>query len=298
MTPSDYKQCYLQLQVPVIVGEKVLRWTEVELSHYVLVTNIDKVTGAVTWDSGHPDNQAAHDAMLSKLSDHFATKGATLTVHVKPALGGIEHCEFETWRELWNYARKPFFGKGNPEEAQITLQLADRFGLLRGGTMQAYCDKYLGLDCNGFVGNYLVHGRREGDWQSSEPMGTDCLATKTIGVILRGNGAAVDDIDDLLPVNSYMLGLVGPSGNIIEQFEGNSVGHIVITQPPTKWETAYKEGKAVRQVLTMWAVESTGGVGLGEHGAQFVSAKDGIFTVKRFSHPNQGTSRFRVFRVL
>ena len=298
MSPSDYKACYLKLKVPVVIGDKVVRWEDVELSRYVLVVGIDKGTGAVTWDSAHPDNQAAHDALLGKLKDLFAAKGATLTVHVKPVDGGIEHAEFDSWRELWDHARKPFFGKGSPEEAQVTLQLADRFGLLKGGTMQAYCEKYLGLDCNGFVGNYLVHGRRGGDWQSAEPMGTDCLATKTIGVMLRANGAPVDDLDDLLPSSSYLLGLVGSSGNVIERFEGRSVGHVVITQPPTKWDSAYREGKTVRQVPTMWAVESTGGVGLGEHSAQFLSGKDGIFTVQRMSHPEQGPSRFRVYRVL
>ena len=181
MSPSDYKECYLQLQVPVIVDDKVTRWTQVELSHYLLVTKIDKTTGAVTWDDNHPDNQAAYDALLGKLKQHFAKKGATLIVHVKPVLGGIEHSEFDDVNELWYYARKAFYGKGTPEEAQITLQLADRFGLLKGGTMQAYCDKFLGLDCNGFVGNYLVHGLREGDWQSAEPKGTDYLATKPSG---------------------------------------------------------------------------------------------------------------------
>src|SRR5262245_28225009 len=148
MSPAEYQLCYLGLQVPVVVDDKVVRWTEVELSHYVLVIKTDPDTGAVTWDDDHADNQAAYDAMLRKLVDHFAKKGATLTVHVKPVGGGVEHSEFDTWKEVWYYARKPFFGKGSPEEAQITLQLADRFGLLKGGTMQAYCDKYLGLDCN------------------------------------------------------------------------------------------------------------------------------------------------------
>ena len=299
MSPSDYKDCYHRLQVPVIVDDKVQRWTEVRLDQYILITKIDLAANTVTWDNNHPDNQAAFDALLGKLTDHFAKRGATLTVHVKPALGGIEHAEFDTWKELWYYARKPFFGKGTPEEAQITLQLAARFGLLEGGTVQAYCDKYLGLDCNGFVGNYLDHGLREGDWQSAEPMGTAYLANKSIRPIIRGSGAAVTKMEDLVPVNSYILGLVGASGLVIDQYEGNSFGHIVITQPPMKWETPYWEGKKVRQVPTFMAVESTGGVGLCERGAQFLGVDDnGIFTVKRFSHRHDAPLRFRVYRVL
>jgi hypothetical protein len=292
-------KCYHKLQVPVVVDDKVTRWSQVELSHYVLVVKQDKSTGAVTWDDNHADNQAAYDAMLGKLKQHFAKNGASLIVHVKPVSGGIEDVEFRSQNELWYYARKPFFGKGSPEEAQITLQLADRFGLLGGGTMQSYCDKYLGLDCNGFVGNYLVHGRRERDWQTAEPMGTDYLAHKSIGVMMRANGTAVNDIDDLVPTNSYMLGRVGSSGNIIEQFEGGSFGHIVITQPPFMSKMPFKDGSAVRQVPTMWAVESTGGKGLGEWCVQFLNAtKDGVFTVKRWSHRDEGPLKFRVYRVL
>src|SRR5581483_10161720 len=191
---SEYRACYQPLQVPEVVDEKAVRWKDVQLTKYVLVVKIDRTTGAVTWDDDHPNNQAAHDALLGKLSDHFAKKGANLTVHVKSTGGGIEHAEFDTWKEVWFHARKAFIGKGSPEDAQVTLQLADRFGLLGGGTLQAYCDKYLGLDCNGFAGNYLVHGFREGDWQSAEAMGTDSLANKTIGVILKANGAAVNAI--------------------------------------------------------------------------------------------------------
>jgi hypothetical protein len=52
-------------------------------------------------------------------------------------------------------------GKGSPEEIQICLHLIAVFGLYdkkKFGTdsaagVQDYCDKYIGLDCNGFVGN-------------------------------------------------------------------------------------------------------------------------------------------------
>lgn len=39
----------------------------------------------------------------------------------------------------------------------MVLQLAHLFGVLgpAGGTLQDYCDRYLGLDCNGLLQNYL-----------------------------------------------------------------------------------------------------------------------------------------------
>lgn len=308
MTPVDYAMKYHDLLVPVVVDEKVKSWQKVKLSNYVLIVSRDKDTGVLHWDSAHADNQAAHDAMLGKLWEHFGRtneKGAKLTVHVNSAVprqsfgGGIEHREFDAWQELWHFARKAFYGKGSPEECQITLQLAERFKLPKGGTVQGYCDKYLGLDCNGFVGNYLVHGRREQGWDVEEPKGQKYLANTTIGVICRANGAPIQDVDELVPVNSYVMGLVGPSGNVIEQIEGNSFGHIFVTQPNYKWESAYKEGKTERLVPTMFALESTGGgVGLINSAIQIVNVKQGIFTIKRFSHPMAPALRFRAYRVI
>src|SRR5262249_2128642 len=159
-----------------------------------------------------------------------------------------------------------------PEEAQITLQLAARFKLLDGCDLQAYCDKYLGLDCNGFVGNYLVHGLRKGDWRKAEPRGTDFLANKTVGVILRKNGTPIKDLDELMRANAHMMGLVGSSGQVIERVEGNSFAHIFITKADIKWDSSYREGCKVRDVPTMLAIESTGGVGLIAEECQIVSA--------------------------
>jgi hypothetical protein len=295
MTPSEYRQCYQPLKVPVIVDEKVQGWRDVRLEKYLLIVKNDPFT----WDAQHPDNQAAHDGMLGKLMEHFKKKGATLTVHVKAVGGGVEHAEFDTWQEIWYYARKALLGKGCPEECQITLQLAERFGLLKGATVQDYCTKYLGLDCNGFVGNYLAHGYRKEEWLSPQPKGENYLANTTVGAIMNANGTAVNSFEELTPACTYILGLVGKSGKIIERYEGDSFAHIVITQPPMQWETSYTEGKTVRQVPTLMAVESTGGgVGLCERAALFLSVtKDGIFTVKRLSHPNAPPLRFRVYRV-
>jgi hypothetical protein len=50
-----------------------------------------------------------------------------------------------------------FTGKGTPDLIVQALRLAEAFGLVRPNVaaMQSYCDDYIGLDCNGFVGNYL-----------------------------------------------------------------------------------------------------------------------------------------------
>jgi hypothetical protein len=50
-----------------------------------------------------------------------------------------------------------YTGKGTPYLIAQALQLAEAFGLVQPtvAAMQTYGDNYVGLDCNGFVGNYL-----------------------------------------------------------------------------------------------------------------------------------------------
>lgn len=52
-----------------------------------------------------------------------------------------------------------FMGKGSVADLQLTLRLVQRYGLEKPGDLQQYADANLGLDCNGFVGNYT---RRRG----------------------------------------------------------------------------------------------------------------------------------------
>jgi hypothetical protein len=295
-----YASRYLSLPVPVVADEKVTGWDLVRLDRYVLVTGLDK-DGGMVWDKFHPDNKTALNAMLSQLRAHFAKTGATLTVHVTERDGTRAHTEFDAWFPLWYYARKAFYGKCSPEEAAITLQLAARFNLLKGLGLQGYCDKYLGLDCNGFVGNYLVHGRKGLDWELAEPPNAkdDYLANRTIDAIIKQTATAVTKIEDLKPTGSYLLGLVGPSGRVIPQTEGDMFGHIVVTQPGLGWKADYPDDKKVGKAWTLYGVESTGGgVGLISAKCQFVNVTpDGIFSVKRHSHPHAPPSRFRAFRL-
>jgi hypothetical protein len=50
-------------------------------------------------------------------------------------------------------------GKGAPEDYQLALEWAVRSGKITNvnqATLQTYCDDHLGIDCSGFVTNYLV----------------------------------------------------------------------------------------------------------------------------------------------
>jgi len=52
-----------------------------------------------------------------------------------------------------------YWGKGSPFGIAKTLRFAAAFGLVKPtlSDMNNYCRDYIGLDCNGFVGNYLKH---------------------------------------------------------------------------------------------------------------------------------------------
>jgi len=57
---------------------------------------------------------------------------------------------------LWPDLQRPFVGKGSPEEIRQALRLAVHFELVEPYqfTLQDYCDRYIGLDCSGFAGNF------------------------------------------------------------------------------------------------------------------------------------------------
>ena len=58
--------------------------------------------------------------------------------------------------------RRTFAGKGAPREIAGTLAVAMRVGVIKPdgaglrGPTQLFCDRYIGLDCNGFVSNYAL----------------------------------------------------------------------------------------------------------------------------------------------
>jgi hypothetical protein len=75
-----------------------------------------------------------------------------------------------------------FSGKGSPAATRRVLQLAHLLGLLgpAGGTLQGYCDRYLGLDCNGFLQNYLSELRgMPGEFQDKGSKEYDYWAPQT-----------------------------------------------------------------------------------------------------------------------
>ena len=222
----------------------------------------------------------------SKIKDFFNQKKGALKVTV--GLSERYDCEFRSYNEAWYYASKAFWGKACPEELQITLQLALRLKAVNNESeLQAYCDKdtgglaqgAVGLDCNGFVGNYLQHGLNGASWDDNKPGFRDYTANTGIADIMQKLGPEVKTMSDVSPLKTYVLGRVSPtSKRVINQKEGNLYAHIMVTAPFTR--PGLDGGKPV---WILRVAESTADAGLTESDYILTWKESSIFNVNRGS---------------
>ncbi len=210
MTPSQYAARYL----PVMVRGTV----PIDISRY----HLGKET-------------AAKDQLLGALAGHLATNqkkdpGYRLTMNVQGTPLSIG-----SWKEVGIHLYNPFIGKGSPEECDFVLQLATLIGGIRPERLQAWADANLGLDCNGFVGNYLFHDVLAIDWLTVAPAhlpGPSSLIS-TIFKFYSGidDRYALDDLSQVTQSDSYLIARVDANGNVMPGGPGNVPGHIAITEP-------------------------------------------------------------------
>src|SRR5258708_6877538 len=86
----------------------------------------------------------------------------TLTVNGKPAT----FRDVNVLRRCLHYA---FEGKGSPEDRQVGAQWAVLRKRATKANLPQYCQAHMGLDCPGFVGNYLWYVRGRRTWPDSMP---------------------------------------------------------------------------------------------------------------------------------
>jgi len=135
ISPLYYARRYWNLQVPLDAGG----FASVRIGSYL---------------SGQPT--PGKDPLWMKVKQAFSGgKTVKATAHNGFVL---QELNCTTPDDILLHIVRPFYGKGSPEDCQIVLQMALRFGLTSQGQLQSYADNYIGLDCNGFVGNWLWHG--------------------------------------------------------------------------------------------------------------------------------------------
>lgn len=172
MNPLHYEKRYHEL----VVSLDGLGTTTVDVHRYQ--NNDKKFKTNAFWG-----NKAAlehKDQVLGKMNDEIRREQRAAAARPGPdvpqiealrqAFGAAVHLkDAEVLRRLKPSLMHVHSGKGSPEEVAAVLHLVARYKLYdkaiadQAAGVRDYCDKYIGLDCNGFVGNYArATGRARG----------------------------------------------------------------------------------------------------------------------------------------
>jgi len=165
MTPYAYLLQYRQLTVSKVTGGQAL----VDIHEYRNAQDVFDKRNTDKDTTNDVDNMPADlDAgpgwkegwgpLRSKIAKHGKKMGANLYTLDFPLATKANPKPIVTSNESVNTVglASVFTGKGSPENIAQALRLALAFELVTEAGLQKYCDDYIGLDCNGYVGNYLV----------------------------------------------------------------------------------------------------------------------------------------------
>jgi hypothetical protein len=293
MTPYQFAERYWYLPVPIVSqSNEVVRWEyPIRVNQYRLSERISKAKEPEKYDAGTT-------AFLAEFGGKYTPFNNTpkddateeIKVFVKKADETVETRTYkpaDKWK-LYGIATQAIWGKGSPEDVQITLQLAVRFGLIAADKIQEYCDAgKVGLDCNGFVGRYM-----------ETVLGKKTTANSPIDHLLL-QGRPITKFEEINDVSIYVLGLVDAANKVIPQYSGGQIGHVMITNPfhfnkelNTEYIDQYSDKKFYRRLNV---VESTGGNGLVSSDYMLLNNEKGVFTV--FRGIKQQPMRVRMSRV-
>ena len=229
--PADYAARYEKLSVPSLDGGSDLA-TGLHVDSYLLGVR----------NGGYDERVRVGQKIEKDLAiRRKADKSAKIAVRVNTPTG-VQTREFDNLNhkdaddQLWKLLSYPFVGKGSPEGIQALLQLAavDLPGsppVVKPANFQSYCDKWLGLDCNGLVGNYLRHQYQNIDWWDVSTTANKISPNNLITDIWNGLDGTVRNAADDVDFNDLnLLVMVDKAGKTIP---GGSAGpgHIMISQP-------------------------------------------------------------------
>jgi hypothetical protein len=159
LSPFNYMLRYRSMKVPLADGTAIYN------------VDVHEYRNAKDYYQGTDDISSDHDVdagmgAFKKLKNAIIKRGEKLGslkyrcsfpggVNGQPS--NLTHIEEVHLRDL----ELCFAGKGSPQQVQQTLRLGQAFGFIlrEEASMRRYVEKYLGIDCSGFVTNYL---RNEG----------------------------------------------------------------------------------------------------------------------------------------
>src|SRR5215813_1660439 len=226
MTPLEFAKKYLELEAfmyPLETGEGADSpgpgnvpegWRPLRVARYRL--------GASPWP-----NQFWQD-----ISPHVS---APITMTIKTISDEVQEVSL-TREQLRFHFHFPFVGKGSPEQAQLAIQLVYRYHKAVFTPEQFVEKDFIGLDCNGFVGNYIQRVVQNLPWLEANN-DKDPGPTTLIGDLLAAQGKdnQITDLNDLQAEETYLFGFCAPNGAIYDPSKNNpgSFGHVMITEPGT-----------------------------------------------------------------
>jgi len=245
VTPTDYAETYRNLEVGLETAS-----VKVKIERYHLGAPDDEMGALV---------QAVKEYLHAqqKQDPHFTLD---LIVNGDPvSIKDYEHIKL--------HIAAPFFGKGSPEDCQDAAQLAVLMKRTSNEHLPRYCDKHMGLDCNGFVGNYMFHVRNGNPWQVIAKDKVDLGPSSSMDQFAAA-GHPVKDLSAINPANLHLFIEVDKALRVIPGGKAGA-GHIVISEPNKYTPTSFVVnsfggldiGYARRGAYghpALWAVESTG----------------------------------------
>jgi hypothetical protein len=289
----EYARKYWDMEFPIINDDnEIVRYEKVKFGKYRLYQGWNPAKGG-----GPPPGQTEFYSAVNSYAYGFFKQNKRLELRVKNIWGSDVYLQFKTaaeMRPLFARAVQAFSGKGSPEDVQLTLQLAARCRIAPNG-MQQYCDelvdpKYprLGLDCNGFVGNYLRYRNSATQWNFFDPVSSKTIINGDMGInsiVTKVSPEPIKNVNDMLAPRMYVLGMVDKAGKVIDGGFG-AIGHIMITQaynwglqdalPPIPKQYLGK------RYLCYSGVEATPAVGLSDFKYTILNiAANGVATVWR-----------------
>lgn len=261
-TPAEYAARYENIAVPSLDGSGDLA-TGIVVDRYLLGVRAGGFDERVRLE-----RKIQKDLAIRRKTDKSAR--ISICVHTP---GGLEERSYDSLDhnnasdQLWKLLSYPYVGKGSPEGIQAILQLAavelpGSPAIVDPARFQDYCTKWLGLDCNGLVGNYLRHQWAGIDWSDSTTTKSGLDPNTDIKTIWDSfSGIERSSAADVNFKELNLLVMVDSAGKIIPGGAKGGYGHILISQPhEIEYDTGLKKLLGVpddQEVPGLIVLEST-----------------------------------------
>lgn len=158
--------------------------------------------------------------------------GKSLSLRISNIYGHDQEVEL-TRQQLARHFYPSFVGKGSPEQAQIAIQLTYRYRRVTTHLADFLKADFIGLDCNGFVGNYIqrvVNGWGQ-SWTSFDNDRDPGPTTLMSGMISTCCDKPIASTNQLSRNEIYIFVLCERDGMVIDPGEKHRWGHVMITNP-------------------------------------------------------------------